>query len=317
MQTAVKATNISKTYKNNGHHKAVDQVDLEIRAGEIYSLLGPNGAGKTTLLSILTGLLEPDGDGQVFIQDVPLRSQPLKAKALFGLVPQEVALYDTLSARENLIFWGQMAGLNGRQLQKRVSEILDTIGLAARASERIDRYSGGMKRRVNIGAALLHQPSVVFMDEPTVGIDPQSRRSILDAVLELRRQGSTVIYTTHYMEEAQELSDRIGVMDKGRLIAQGTHAELIRQVGELARLTLITDKAPENLVSEWARLSETGQIHIAEGQIEVLARDSNLVLPQLFESAGRNNVRISQVNIHEPNLETVFLSLTGRALRDG
>jgi ABC-2 type transport system ATP-binding protein len=309
------AIEIKELRKSFGENKAVDGVSFSVDRGEIFSLLGPNGAGKTTTLSMLSCLLRPDG-GEAVILGHSLRSDPLGVKSVLGVVPQEIALYEDLSARENLAFWGRMYGLRGPALKARVDEVLEVIGLADRAKERIKKYSGGMKRRVNIGVALLHKPQVIFMDEPTVGIDPQSRRSILDSILELKRAGTTVLYTTHYMEEAQELSDHIAILDHGRLIAAGTHAELVRIVGQADRITLTLNAGSDRVIESWKKIKGVRNVDAQDGILTVLADDSNQVLPRLFETAAASGVRITSVDILEPNLEAVFLHLTGRALRD-
>src|SRR5512133_2459800 len=237
-------------------------------------------------------------------------------KSVLGVVPQDVALYEDLTARENLDFWGKMYGLRGASLKNRVNEVLEIIGLTDRARERVGKYSGGMKRRVNIGVALLHKPKVIYMDEPAVGIDPQSRRNILDSVVRLKDEGMTVLYTTHYMEEAQELSDHIGIMDHGKLIACGTGEELVKLVGHQTRIDLTLNTNFENVMSAWQRVEGVSRVSAEDGVVTVLAQDSNLVLPHLFEAATHLSMRITSVDIREPNLEAVFLHLTGRALRD-
>ena len=312
MPFAIEVQNLKKSF---GDLQAVQGVDFTTEQGEILSLLGPNGAGKSTTISMLAGLLEPD-QGDALIMGHSIRAAPEAAKASLGVVPQDIALYPDLSARENLVFWGKMYGLRGAALQARVDEVLETIGLTDRQKDHISKFSGGMKRRVNIGAALLHKPAVVIMDEPTVGIDPQSRRHILDSVKELNRQGMTVLYTTHYMEEAAELSDHILIMDQGRIIAKGTHAELIQLVGEQTRIDLALNVEAEKVIAAWQHTEGVSHAAAEDGRISVLADDSNRVLPLLFEQANRLGARITTVEIQEPNLETVFLHLTGKALRD-
>jgi ABC-2 type transport system ATP-binding protein len=221
-----------------------------------------------------------------------------------------------MTARENLVFWGKMYGLRGAALRSRVEEVLEIIGLRARARERVGKYSGGMKRRVNIALALLHKPRVIYMDEPTVGIDPQSRRNILDSVVALKDQGMTVLYTTHYMEEAQELSDHIGIMDNGKMMACGTHDELVKLVGQQTRIDLTVNVEASRVVDLWSAVRGVSRVSVEEGRITVLAEDSNQALPRLFDAATRLPARITSIEIREPNLEAVFLHLTGRALRD-
>jgi ABC-2 type transport system ATP-binding protein len=312
MMKAIEVANLRKSF---GENHAVQGLSFDVAEGEIFSLLGPNGAGKTTTISMLSCLLRPD-DGDAYIMGHSIRTDDMGVKSVLGVVPQEIALYEDLTARENLTFWGKMYGLRGSALKSRVNEVLDVIGLIDRANDRVGKYSGGMKRRVNIGVALLHKPKVIYMDEPTVGIDPQSRRNILDSVVELKKQGMTVLYTTHYMEEAQELSDHIGIMDHGKMISCGTNDELVRLVGEQTRIDLTVNVEPGKILEPWRNIP--GVEHVtAEGEkISVLVADSNEVLPHLFEAAARVPARITSVDIREPNLEAVFLHLTGRALRD-
>ena len=309
---AIEVRNLTKAFREV---VAVGGISFEVHRGEVFSLLGPNGAGKSTAISVISGLLQPDsGDASVMGHSVTKES--MAARRCLGVVPQEVALYNDMSARENLVFWGRMYGLSGKDLERRVDEMLKAVGLVDRQKGRVATYSGGMKRRVNIAAALLHTPQVVIMDEPTVGIDPQSRRHILDYVKELNRQGMSVLYTTHYMEEAEELSNRIAIMDKGKIIACGTRDELVRLVGEQTRVDLAVTGEPDKAAEAWRAVAGVSRATVEQGRVLVLAGDSNAVVPLLFERAAQLGFRIGSVEIQEPNLETVFLSLTGRALRD-
>ena len=235
-----------------------------------------------------------------------------------GVVPQDLALYEDLNARENLTFWGQMYGLGGSALKNRVEEVLNQIGLVDKAKDRVKTYSGGMKRRVNIGVGLLHKPKLLFMDEPTVGIDPQSRRAILDTVKDLNKQGMTVLYTTHYMEEAEELSNRVGIIDHGELIAIGTQKELTQQVGETETLILhiSENEDPEALVTAFKGIKGVLEAKSVDHEISVITPSAADVMAPVVTKANERGIKIHSIDIREPNLEAVFLHLTGRALRD-
>jgi ABC-2 type transport system ATP-binding protein len=308
---------LTKQYDPPDGIVAVDGISFDIAEGEIFSLLGPNGAGKSTTIGMLSCLLWPTA-GDARIAGHSITGDPQGVKEAIGVVPQDIALYEDMSARENLVFWGTMYGLSGDELQRRVDAVLELITLTDRQKDRIQTYSGGMKRRVNIGVALLHEPRVLYLDEPTVGIDPQSRRAILDGILALRERGMTILYTTHYMAEAQELSDRIGIVDHGRLIALGTHEELVKLVGEQAEVELAVDRCGDRLVETWRGLAGVHSADLDdEGTgVRLLVDDANQVLPRLFEIAAAEAARITSVTVQEPTLETVFLHLTGRALRE-
>ncbi len=309
------AQNLHKTY---GEIHAVRGISFQIAEGEIYSLLGPNGAGKTTTIGMLTTLLAPT-EGEAFIGGYSVTRQAHKVREIIGVVPQEIALYTDLTARENLRFWGRMTGLRGRLLKERVHEALELAGLEERADDKVSAYSGGMQRRLNIAVGLLHRPKILFLDEPTVGIDPQSRRRILDTVKELNRQGLAVLYTTHYMEEAQELSHRIGIIDNGRLIAEGTLDELIRtaEVREHIQLTLeAPPPGPEALQGALQSLPGVEQALTDGAQLVLHIDDANRRLPALLSRLSGDGLHVRRIEIREPNLEAVFLHLTGRALRD-
>ena len=298
--------------------RAVQGISFEIQRGEIFSLLGPNGAGKTTTISMLSCLLAPT-QGDAWIDGHSVRSEPNKVKSVIGVVPQEIALYPDLTAGENLAFWGRMYGMGGSQLRQRIAAVLDIVGLSERAAEKVETYSGGMKRRINIAVGLLHQPKVLYMDEPTVGIDPQSRRRILDTVLELNKEGLTLLYTTHNMDEAAELSDRIGIIDHGKLIALGTQAELTKTVGEFDTLHVgvEADKLDAAAVLRSIEAAKGVQrVSLEDGSLVIQAEDANDALPEVVTRLDKAGARVLSLKVEGPNLEAVFLHLTGRALRD-
>jgi len=308
---------VQNLVKNYGDFKAVKGVSFAIEEGEIFSLLGPNGAGKTTTISMLSTLYTPTS-GDATIGGHSITKDPMGVRGIIGVVPQDLALYEDLTARENLIFWGQMYNLSGKALHARVDEVLEQIGLTDKAKDRVKTYSGGMKRRVNIGVGLLHKPRLLFMDEPTVGIDPQSRRAILDTVKDLNKQGMTLLYTTHYMEEAEELSNRVGIFDHGELIAIGTQKELTQQVGEAETLILHIGENDDSeaLAKTLKDIQGVQQATAVEQEVSVVCAEAEDVLAAVVTKANDRGIKIRSIDIREPNLEAVFLHLTGRALRD-
>lgn len=280
----LRATNLRKAF---GTLVAVDGVTLEVAKGEIFGLLGPNGAGKSTTISMILGLITPDS-GAIDLDGKGSCASPA-ARMLVGACPQQLALYDDLTAEENLAFFGSMYNLTGARLRERVDATLDLVSLADRRADRTKTFSGGMKRRLNLAAALLHEPPLILMDEPTAGVDPQSRNNILELVRTLKSRGVTVIYTTHYMEEAQKICDRVAIMDKGRVLAQDTVDALIAQFGGHSAVTIST----------------------AAGEQRVDTADPLREMQRLMSRPDILNIRVDR-----PDLESVFLSLTGRSLRD-
>jgi ABC-2 type transport system ATP-binding protein len=300
--------------KSFGDHDAVKNISLQVARGEVFGLLGPNGAGKTTTISMLTGLLEPSA-GKITVDGLDVKDHALEVKAKLGLVPQEMALYKTLSARQNLTFFGRIYGLQGKELRQRVDEVLEMIGLTERADDAIEEYSGGMKRRVNIAAGLLHKPQILFLDEPTVGVDPQSRNAIFENVEALNRAGMTVIYTTHYMEEAQRLCHRIAIVDEGLIIALDTPTALIRSLGSGVVLLGVVETAPDDLSERIAGIPAVKTVSRSDGQIKIETQRLQEALMGTLDLTNQLDVRITSLEILEPNLESVFLHLTGKKLR--
>ena len=306
------ANDLSKSF---GEIQAVKDVSLQIARGEVFGLLGPNGAGKTTTISMLTGLLEPTS-GSIIVDGMDVEKHTTEVKSKLGLVPQELALYPTLSARQNLLFFGRIYGLKGKDLQRRVDEVLEMIGLTERANDAIEDYSGGMKRRVNIGAGLLHKPDVLFLDEPTVGVDPQSRNAIFESVEALNRGGMSVIYTTHYMEEAQRLCHRVAIVDTGELIALDTPTALIRSLGGGIIVIGLAEGYPEEIVDQVAQLPMVKAATQTDGELKVETHRLQEALMGILDITNQLDIRITSLELLEPNLESVFLHLTGKKLRE-
>ena len=303
--------------KSYGDFEAVKGISFSVLRGEIFSLLGPNGAGKTTTISMLSCLLNPTS-GTAVIDNHAIPQESKQVRQAIGIVPQEIAIYEELTARQNLNFWGHMYDLGGKALKTRIDEVLGQVNLTDRADDKVKSFSGGMKRRINIAVGLLHKPQLLFMDEPTVGIDPQSRRRILDMVKELRDQGMTVLYTTHYMEEAEELSDRVGIIDNGKLIALGTQPELKQLVGKQETLRLHFGEGHKangdaTLFTEIDGVLTTTAVN---DQLVLSVDQATAVLPGVVSQANSLGLQIRSIDIEEPNLEAVFLHLTGRGLRD-
>ncbi|WP_200886669.1 ABC transporter ATP-binding protein [Phaeacidiphilus oryzae] len=317
-ETAEPLLDCADLVRRFGERTAVDGVSLAVRAGETYGLLGPNGAGKTTTIRMVCGLLTPDA-GEVRVAGRPLTSAGGPAKRLIGYVPQEVALYPDLTVRENLRFFGRLYRMPRRRLERRIGEVLDLVDLSPRAGDRVDSLSGGMRRRLNIGAGLVHSPTLLVLDEPTVGVDPQSRHAIMQNVQRFGHEGMAVLYTTHYIEEAERLCDRVGIIDHGRLIAEGTPRELVSLVTERDRVRLVATGDLEGYARACRELPEVegaGTSGEAGGTVEAVVRDAHLLLPRLLDLARTHGVQVRSVEVAEPDLEAVFLQLTGTALRE-
>lgn len=302
--------------KRFGDLTAVDDVSFAIRPGETYGLLGPNGAGKTTIINMVAGLVPADS-GSVDVAGIRMDPAGIAAKRHLGLVPQELAIYPDLTARENLNFFGRLQGLSRKELSSRVKTILDLLGLMERADEQTKKYSGGMKRRLNIGIGLLHRPGLLILDEPTVGVDPQSRNSILEAVGNLSTEGTAVLYTTHYMEEAERLCDRIAILDQGQVQAEGTRDELITLTGGVDRISLTGTGRITAAAEALGSLDGVHRVTDSGGtELILTVTDGAALLAGIVTTAARSGMTLASVSVTRPDLESVFLHLTGKALRD-
>ncbi|HKM98919.1 MAG TPA: ABC transporter ATP-binding protein [Candidatus Binataceae bacterium] len=311
--TTLRVRGLSKSF---GERLAVDGVSFAIDAGEIYGLLGPNGAGKTTSISMIAGILARDG-GEITIDGVNIDAGP-PARALIGIVPQAITLYLDLTARENLDFWGRMYDLTGAPLRDAIASALEAVGLTPRADDIVGTYSGGMQRRLNLACGILHQPKLLILDEPTVGVDPQSRSAIFDLVERLRDAGTAILYTTHYMEEAERLCARIGIIDSGRLIAEGTRAELVASLSQDARIEIGLGRGDsvERAERIIGALEGVRSAKVENSHLHVIADHGASRLPAMLTALLNAGVVAQSVSVIEPNLEDVFLRMTGRALRD-
>jgi ABC-2 type transport system ATP-binding protein len=307
----ISARNLTKRF---GDLIAVDHLDFRVNKGEFYSLLGPNGAGKSTTINMLSTILPPS-EGSITINGLDANRECNAVRRHIGVVPQEIALYDDLSAFDNLRFFGSLYGIPEAALRVRIHRLLDEFGLMERMHEKIKTYSGGMKRRINIASALLHEPLVVIMDEPTVGIDPQSRNNIYEAIERMKKNGTTILYTTHYMEEAERFSDRIGIIDHGKIIAEGSLSELYARTGHLEQMVLdfasLTDEQFAGLKSKI-----NFQLTRTENRIQISSENIRQHIAQIIAVGVESGLEMIHMDIRKPDMETVFLNLTGKTLRD-
>ena len=301
--------------KSFGDRRVVDGLSFTIAPGETYGLLGPNGAGKTTAISMMCGLLRRDS-GTVAVMGHDLDDEPRALQRAVGYVPQDLAIYPDLTAAENLRFFGRLQGMRGKALAERTDHVLETVGLADRANDRSEHFSGGMKRRLNIGIGLLHEPHLLILDEPTVGVDPQSRDAILANVEQLGATGIGVLYTTHYMEEAERLCDRVGIIDHGRLMAEGSRRELVELIGQHDLVRLELGHRGDDVAARLRALPEVLHAVASDGSVDLTLDDSHTALPRILTEAHDGGARVLSIEVVEPDLEEVFLHLTGRALRN-
>ncbi len=294
--------------------KAVDDISLEINKGEIFGFLGPNGAGKTTTISMISGLLKPDS-GKIVVDSLDLKSNLQSIKKMMGVVPQEMAFYEELSAKENLLFWGKLQGVKRKILEERIYTYLEITGLLGREHDPLKKYSGGMKRRINLIIGLIHQPKLLLLDEPTIGIDVQTRLNIFNLIKQTSSQGTTILYTTHNLQEAEELCHRIAIMDHGKILAQGTLEELIQIVGEKDIIIISGKFSVDQGRKITAVFKEAKVLSLMEGKI-ILSLEATKKMPLLLEEFFKQGIGIDDISIKQPNLESVFLKLTGRELRE-
>jgi ABC-2 type transport system ATP-binding protein len=294
--------------------KAVDDISLEINKGEIFGLLGPNGAGKTTTISIISGLLKPDA-GKITVDSLDLERDLQSIKKKMGVVPQDMAFYEELSAKENLLFWGKLQGVKRKVLEERIQTYLKATGLLGRENDPLKKYSGGMKRRINLIIGLIHQPKLLLLDEPTIGIDVQTRLNIFKLIKQASSDGTTILYTTHNLQEAEELCHRIAIMDKGKILANGTLEELIQIVGEKDIIIVSGKFSVDQGRKITVVFKEAIVLSLKEGKL-ILSLEASKKMPLLLEEFFKQGIGIDDISIKQPNLESVFLKLTGRELRE-
>jgi len=306
---------VEDLWKSYAQTVALRGLTFEISKGEFFGLLGPNGAGKTTTIGLLSGLIEPTR-GHISIAGVDLFSRPMEAKARIGLVPQSFALYPSLCTRDNLVFFGRIYGLKGRRLKERMTRVLEIVELTDRANQTVATFSNGMKRRLNIAVGLLHEPEILILDEPTVGVDPQSRNAILESIHSLNQSGVTVLYTTHHIEEAQHLCDRVAIIDQGKIIALDSPARLIRDFGKGMVCMEFNAGIADQLLDQMKRIGHVRVVDDQRRKIHIETNGIDEASRELLELMKARDGLIKTLDIAEPNLETVFIHLTGRNLRD-
>ena len=306
---------VNEVKKSFGKLDVVKGVSFKVERGESFGLLGPNGAGKSTTISMICGLLSMD-KGDIEVGGYSVKKSPMVVKRKIGIVPQDIALYPTMTAKENLAFWGKMYGLKRTEAKRKANQVLMDVGLADRGNDKIETFSGGMKRRINIGAALMHDPELLIMDEPTVGIDPQSRNHILETVKGLNEKGMTVIYTSHYMEEVEYLCKRIAIIDHGEVIALGTKNELCRRLAGGTIIQLKINQVTASYLQKLKSIEDVEDILTNEETLDIFVKSKETTLSAIVETSVASNVQIHSLDIKEPNLEALFLQLTGRSLRD-
>ncbi len=302
---------LSKTFDTI---KAVDDISFEVAEGEIFGFLGPNGAGKTTTISMIAGVLKPDS-GKIRINSLDLDGDLKKIKRLMGVVPQEMAFYEELTAKENLLFWGKLQGVRKKKLEERVQYYLEKTGLLGRENEALKKYSGGMKRRINLIIGLIHEPKLLLLDEPTIGIDIQTRLNIYEIIKEASSKGTTILYTTHNLQEAEELCHRIAILDLGKILAMGTLDELIQIVGEKDIVIISGKFSIDQARTIISSFQQATVLSIEEGKI-VISLEASKNISTVLEEFFKKGITIDDVSIKQPNLESVFLKLTGKELRE-
>ncbi len=305
---------VDSLQKSYGELRAVDGISFGVSEGELFGFLGPNGAGKTTTLSMICGLLKPDG-GRVIVNDIDVWQTPKAAKRVLGLVPQDIALYEELTARENLRFWGGLYNLSSSELKSNMEKWLDRVGLTDRANDAVSKYSGGMKRRLNLAVGMIHNPKIVLLDEPTVGIDPQARNTIMEIIREIAREGVTILFTTHHLEEAENLCQRIAIMDHGKILQIGSVDELARVVGDGELATFRGSFTPVSIKSALAGI-DVNYISLADGSATLGFKPNGINISVLIHKLSEAGIVIENLSMQKPSLESVFLKLTGRELRD-